>query len=221
MKTKEQFIGIDVSKGTLDICVLAEKSISYEIKNNKQSILNFFNQHSRETTHICIENTGKYGWLLMQLIPELACKFYVVNPLHMKKSFGLIRGKSDKIDAIRIAQFIKKNHQETAVYIVQREGLTTLQVLLSERKFRVEQKKRLLIKNKENSVLPNIRLAKKLTSNNNRLLQEMGQQIKEIEQEIKELIKQDTKLERLDKQMQSIPGVGNILSWNLLVKTNG
>jgi hypothetical protein len=35
---------------------------------------------------------------------------FVVSPLHLKKSMGLVRGKNDKIDAIRIASFIEKNH---------------------------------------------------------------------------------------------------------------
>src|SRR5690606_4588085 len=119
MKTK--FIGIDVSKETLDICILSNNQDSFVIKNNKKEILKFFKSYLDDEieTHVCIENTGKYSWLLMELFPELNCCFYVVNPLHMKKSLGLVRGKNDKVDAIRIAQFIKKNHEETTPYIVQ------------------------------------------------------------------------------------------------------
>jgi len=220
MKTK--FIGIDVSKETLDICILSNNQDSFVIKNKKNEILKCFKSHlnDEEETHVCIENTGKYSWLLMELLPKLNCCFYVVNPLHMKKSLGLVRGKNDKVDAIRIAQFIKKNHNETAPYIVQRDSLRLIQILLSERRFRVEQKKQLRIKNKENLVLSNKQLAKKLTSNNNKLIKELEKQIKDIELEIREIIKQDEKLSQLNSQLKSIPGVGNILCWNMIVKTN-
>ncbi|HRN43105.1 MAG TPA: IS110 family transposase [Vicingus sp.] len=220
MKTK--FIGIDVSKETLDICILSNNQDSFVIKNNKKEILKFFKSYLDDEieTHVCIENTGKYSWLLMELFPELNCCFYVVNPLHMKISLGLVRGKNDKVDAIRIAQFIKKNHEETTPYIVQRDSIRLIQVLLSERRFRVEQKKQLLTKNKENLVLSNKNLAKKLTIKNDKLIKEFEKQIKDIELEIKELVKQDQLLNKQYNQLKSIPGVGDILCWNMIVKTN-
>lgn len=220
MKTK--FIGIDVSKETLDICILSTNQDSFVIKNNKKEILKCFKKHlDNETeTHVCIENTGKYSWLLMELLPELNCYFYVVNPLQMKKSLGLVRGKNDKIDAIRIAQFIKKNHNEIEPYIAQRDNVRLIQVLLSERRFRAQQKKQLVTKNKENKVLSNKKLSKKLTQKNDKLIKELEKQIKEIELEIKELIKQDQSLNQQNECLKSIPGVGDILSWNVIVKTN-
>lgn len=156
----------------------------------------------------------------MELLPEMNCCFYVVNPLHMKKSLGLVRGKNDKVDAIRIAQFIKKNYDETTPYITQRDKIRLIQVLLTERRFRVEQKKQLLIKNKENIVLINKVLAKKLTAKNQKLIKELETQIKEIELEIRELIKQDQSLNQQNDLLKSIPGVGDILCWNMIVKTN-
>ena len=44
---------------------------------------------------------GKYSLELMKILPDLNCKFYVVNPLHLKRSMGLVREKNDKIDAVR------------------------------------------------------------------------------------------------------------------------
>ncbi|MCA4776828.1 hypothetical protein IF128_05210 [Empedobacter stercoris] len=35
---------------------------------------------------------------------------YVINPLHLKRSIGLLRGKNDKIDSQRICFFIEKNY---------------------------------------------------------------------------------------------------------------
>lgn len=219
---KKKFIGIDVSKDTLDICILTNNQDSFVIKNNKKEVLKFFKRHvdNETTTHVCIENTGKYSWLLMELLPAFNAYFYVVNPLHMKKSLGLVRGKSDKVDAYRIAKFIKKNHDETAPYIVQRDDVRMIQVLLSERKFRVKQRKQLMTKNKENLLLSNKTLSKKLTAKNQKLIKELNKQIKEIEIEIRKIVKQDQSLNQQSERLKSIPGVGDILCWNMIVKTN-
>jgi len=222
MKTKAKFIGIDVSKNTLDICIVSKLQESFVIKNTKKEILRFFKTHLSENSkdYVCIENTGKYSWLLMELMPDFQCVFYVVNPLHIKRSLGLIRGKNDKVDAIRIAQFIKKNNEESQSYIPLRNEIRLIQILLSERRLRVNQKKQLATKNKENMLLTNKKVARFLTTKNNRLIKELKKQIKDIETEINQLISQDESLNKLTTQLKSVPGVGNILCWNIIVKTN-
>lgn len=223
MKTKLKFIGIDVSKDTLDVCILSETQKSLRIKNTEKSILKFFKEQLENTEYqyyVCIENTGKYSWDLMRILPDLDCLFYVVNPLHLKKSLGLVRGKSDVVDAIRIARFIKKNRGELNTYIPRRKEIESLQVLLSERRFRVKQRKELKTKNKEILVLNDRKLAQSILSKNNRLTKELTKQIKEIEKEINLIIKSDEKLNVTASMLKSIPGVGDILCGNLLVKTN-
>ncbi|WP_303316290.1 transposase [Flavivirga abyssicola] len=170
--------------------------------------------------HICTEHTGKYTWSLMHVLINLDCKFYVVNPLHLKRSLGLTRGKNDKVDAIRIAHFIKKNYQDTEIFVPKRDVIQNLQILVSERKFRIQQRQQLSTKNKELNVLDNRKLAFKLIKENNKLIKELSVQVKTIEQQIKELIKQDSGLFAINKQLKSIPGIGDVLCWNLIIKTN-
>lgn len=54
---------------------------------------------------------------------------------------------------------------------------------------------------------------------NNQLLKQLNKQIKAIEAQIKMLIALDSRLKTLNKQLTSIPDVGHILSWNMIVKT--
>lgn len=223
MEKVQKFIGIDVSKKTLDVCVLSGDKNSSVIDNTSRSIIEFFKKelrHFKGEVHVCIENTGKYSWELMKILPEIKCDFYVINPLHLKRSLGLVRGKSDKVDAIRIAMFIKKNYDETPAFISRREVIEGLQVLLSEREYRVGLRAQLETKNKDIEVLSNIKLKKTTQHKNELLIRRISKQINEIELQIKTLIKQDQKLKSLDKKMKSIPGVGEITSWNVLVKTN-
>jgi transposase len=223
MKTKLNFVGIDVSKHTLDICVFSDVEESFVIDNKKRAITQFFSKLLKQTDieyHICAENTGKYSWLLMGIISDLNCKSYLVNPLHLKRSLGLTRGKNDKIDAIRIAHFIKKNYDEITEFIPKREIIEQLHILVTERKFRVNQRQQLSVKNKELKILENKKIARTIAVQNNKLIKELTAQIKQLEQHIKTLIKNDDKLKLIDRQLKSVPGIGNILCWNLIMKTN-
>lgn len=69
-------------------------------------------------------------------------------------------------------------------------------------------------------MLSNKSLAKKLTQKNEKLIKEFEKQIKDIEVEIKALVKQDQSLNQQCNQLKSIPGVGDILCWNVIIKTN-
>ncbi len=61
---------------------------------------------------IAMENTGRYNSNLFEYLSTKDFKIYVPNPLHLKKSIGLYRGKNDKIDSQRICSFIEKNYTD-------------------------------------------------------------------------------------------------------------
>lgn len=222
MKTKLTFIGIDISKSTLDICILKKEPKYYIIKNTKKEVLKFIKNHllNAPLIHICMENTGKYGWLLMEMLTKKQFSFYLVNPIHLKKSLGLIRGKNDKIDAFRIANFIKKNHQELEYYTPKSTLLKSIQVLCAERKHRVKQRKELKTKLTDYKLIEQGKVLNLLVNQNNLLIEELNLQIKQIEKQINLLIKQQQDLKQKYSQLVSVPGVGKILAWNLLIKTN-
>lgn len=110
---KKVIIGIDISKLTIDVCIQEEGSFGFHcIDNNPKTLRKFFKQFKNQEVLISMENTGRYNYFLYEVLPEFFFCTYVVNPLHIKKSMGLVRGKNDKIDSKRIAQFIEKNHTE-------------------------------------------------------------------------------------------------------------
>lgn len=59
--------------------------------------------------HMCMEHTGLYGYLLMTEFSSASMRFSVINPLEMKLSSGLARGKNDAVDALRIAKYALAN----------------------------------------------------------------------------------------------------------------
>ena len=159
MQKSLKFIGIDISKSTLDICVLdKDSSVHYQIENQALQIRKFFRVFPKNNTRICFENTGKYGWVLIEILSNLEFNFYQVNALHLKRSMGLVRGKDDVVDALRIAQFISKNHKETPLYQTSDKNIKKIQVLISKRNLLVKQRAQHKTLKKENELLKSLKL---------------------------------------------------------------
>jgi transposase len=61
---------------------------------------------------ICFENTGKYSKMLSVFLHSMKIVFFMETPLAIKKSLGITRGKNDRIDAQRIADYaFEKQHK--------------------------------------------------------------------------------------------------------------
>lgn len=222
MQKSLKFIGIDISKSTLDICVLDKdsSSVHYQIENQALQIRKFFRVFPKKNTRICFENTGKYGWVLIEILSNLEFKFYQVNALHLKRSMGLVRGKDDVVDALRIAQFISKNHKEIPLYQTSDKNIKKIQVLISKRNLLVKQRAQHKTLKKENELLKSLKLPA-LGKYSNAIISLLNKHIKGIEKMINNIIIQDQELNKNHRIATSVPGVGKIVSWNMLVKTNG
>lgn len=219
---KNIIIGIDISSKTLDICVKTEGNIEHSnIKNTPGSIKKFFKQFSKEQLVVAMENTGRYNWNLYEVLPLFKFKVYVLNPLHLSKSLGFVRGKSDKIDALRIALFIEKNQSEAKLWKPVPKDIQKLKILLTERNSRIKTKRTLTTQQYDYKLMKSIELDKELTKLNKQLIKKLESQIAVIEKQIEALIKNNQELKQQDKLIRSVPGVGKVLSWNMIAKTEG
>jgi len=156
MQNDQIIIGIDVSKASLDICVFQmEMKTNLVIENNVKSIGKFFKSFQLPVT-IAMENTGRYNWHLYEVLAKTNNTVYVLNPLHLKKSFGLVRGKSDKVDAQRICLYIAKHADEHPRWTPTSKSIQKLNVLISERNKRVEDIRRLKCRGKDYELMKSI-----------------------------------------------------------------
>lgn len=218
---KNIIIGIDISSKSLDICVKEESVNYFSIENNVQVIKRFFKIYSNENVIIAMENTGRYNWNLFEALEKFNFKVYVISALHIKKSIGLVRGKNDKIDALRICNFIEKNHQEIREWKPSSSSIKKIKILLTERASRIKIKKQLMVQQYDYKLMKNIGLDKQLKGLSVKLLKNIEAQIKIIENDIENIIHNDENLNQQQKLIKSVPGVGQVLSWALLSKTEG
>lgn len=218
---KTTFIGMDISKTTVDICIHEEENYIFHcIENEPKALRRFFKSFKTQTITLGMENTGRYNFALYDILPEFSFAVYVINPLHIKRSMGLVRGKNDKIDSKRITLFLEKNHQDLTLWKPLSKTLHKIKFLNTERRHRVKIRAGILAQLADKEFV-GIMADKQLQKWNKDLLKVLDKQIAELEQKLMALIQEDETLKDQYKRMQSIPGVGKVLALNMLIKTNG
>jgi transposase len=226
MKTMDNpttlYVGIDVSKLTLDVCLRNEQGTElFQIKNNAAAIgklVKKLQKTNAASVAVGMENTGRYNYPLYGALVGTGFTVFVINPLHLKKSMGLVRGKNDRVDAERIAAFIETHRRTLKPWVAKRTVLAALQALLAKRTQLVKMKKQLTVSDGELGLLRDKKLEKFLTDDG--LVQKIERRIEEVEARIDEAISEDDVLCKQYRLLRSVPGIGKVLAWQLLVKTN-
>jgi transposase len=112
----EEFIGIDVSKETLDVAVHSTKS-HMRVANTEAGRNRLFKLLERgkvpwKRALFCFENTGIFSLPLLTFLAERSALYVQVSSLAAKRSMGLKRGKSDKLDALALAEHAWRHRHE-------------------------------------------------------------------------------------------------------------
>ena len=85
-------------------------------------------------TIISMENTGRYNWALYDVLADLNFTVFVIAPLQLKRSMGMVRGKNDKVDSYRIATYTVRYFDELKPWIPEAKEIKLLRLFLSERR---------------------------------------------------------------------------------------
>ncbi len=220
------YIGIDISKKTLDIAIYKQNSFLFheQINNTPTSLKTFFKSLNKRGVDlsqsiVCAEFTGVYTQFLINSAQLLNLNLWLENGNHIKKSQGLKRGKNDKVDAQRIAQFAYKNKDDYKAYQEPRALVKTLKELINRRKQLVSLKKQLsgALGEKEYKNEEDLALLKSLCENT---LNGLETDLKRIEREIDRLIKSDEKMFNQYKIINSVVGMGPVTAANMIMMTN-
>src|SRR5260221_10615074 len=117
------FVGIDQSKLTLDACLLYESKLHHEKFNNNEKgfkkmmkwITSLYEVDLHEIL-FCAEHTGIYSLPLSIFLTQHKAHLWLENPLQIKLSSGLKRGKSDPADAKDIARYCYAHRDKARLY---------------------------------------------------------------------------------------------------------
>jgi transposase len=112
--SEQSFVGVDVSKLTLDVSILVDNnSFKYKQFNNSKSgytaMLAWLKRYS-DNLWICMEATGHYSELVAEYFYQKNILVSIVNPLQIKQfaRLTLARNKNDVIDSRLIAQYAER-----------------------------------------------------------------------------------------------------------------
>lgn len=228
MKTFNFFVGIDVSKETLDFCLVIQGKYfsSFTSKNTPPEITNSIEKLIKEQkivgqeTVFCLEHTGIYSYHLCAVLQELGFSIWLEHPTQIKLSMGLQRGKNDKIDARRIALYAYKNRESVKEWTPKRENIILLTELLAVRDRLSTTLHALAVPIKEQKKYWNDKLYEAVSPYSQTVVEELERQIKAINEKIDEIIGKDEPLKELFGLITSVPGIGRITATELIVQTN-
>ncbi len=222
MKQNRNIIGADIAKLSIELyCYKTKSSIS--IENNEKGYSQFLKwikeqKLLQKDIFVVMEHTGLYNYCFENFLFKKEISYHITNALNIKMSLGITRGKSDKLDAMRIARFghdkklVLENSPTTS------KSIKRLQMLQSTRDRLVKQCAGLknAVKEYEHIQIPQKDI---ILKSQYRIIVVMGQQIKKIEEEIEKLIATNELLATNYKLLTSIKGVGPVLATETIIKT--
>jgi len=136
MKKDQIIIGIDVSKATLD-CYIQSTARHFIVENGSKGFVQLLEtvfkstNCKKEDLLVCFENTGKYSRMLSVFLQSQDIFFVMAAALEIKKSLGITRGKNDKVDSFRIANYAYEKREKLAPTILPGEKIDRIKSLLS------------------------------------------------------------------------------------------
>jgi len=222
MEKNQHIIGADLSKKTIDLFCITNNNY-LRIDNNAigfKELLKWLKRQQINLSSVLLvmEHTGLYSFCLEAFLHHRSIAFTKVSALAIKRSLGIVRGKSDKIDCRRIAQFGFEKQLSLRPEQPVEQDLQQLQLLHTTRDRLVKQKAALLNAVKEYT---NIGLTSKhpVIQSQLVLIKNFEKEITKLETQMNVIIENNPSLYQNRLLLQSIKGVGKILSVATLIKT--
>lgn len=210
------FIGIDISKEKVDFaCIDSNYKILFEKKicNSESKIRTLLVgtmrklKLDREEILVCCEQTGIYNRNLERVCIEIGITLWVESAFKIKKTASSLRGKSDKMDAMRIADYARRYSDKQREYREPSLDNQKLKTLLNARETVIGEITRLTQQINESKDFDSTKY-KLLKMCFDKPVKALKRQLAEIETEINLLIEACPEMQQNAKLLSSIPGIG-------------
>lgn len=222
------FIGVDISKSKID-CALMSAGLTIilekEVVNSDQkvkvfllSVLKKLNLQADELV-VCCENTGIYNRPLERVCQVLGILLWVEHPLKIKRASTDMRGKNDRKDAIRIAEYAVRYHDKAVWYIEPSDNIKELNTLQKVRETLLAQK--VAIENQLREALSHDKqMYETLRKGFSKTLKCLVESLDKVDSDIDKLAQKEDSIAKNMQLLQSIPGIGAQNAINLIITTN-
>jgi transposase len=203
------YIGVDVAKAWLDIYHPARGA--QRVENTPASIRSFARAVAREGAWVIFEASGGYDRALRDGLEAAKATFSRVNPRQARdfaRAMGVI-GKTDRVDARMLAIFGQKLQPTQTPPIS-----STRQALLAQ----ITRRRQLVEMRKQEATRLQQTADSDARSDIKGLILLLERRIEKAEAKIVEIIQSSPELAEADRMLQSVPGVGMIVSATLMAE---
>lgn len=221
------FLGVDISKDVLDYRVVNDKvepvDLPMQCSNNYEGLSDLV-QYIKELQKtdmvwVCAEHTGHYGTLLVSYLEKHQIRYSMVNSLEIIKSSGMTRGKTDPIDALRIASYAATFYHKLEPSHSGDENIKLMSILLTSRdqyvRIRTQLKNALKSFEINSKCIP---LRKEIVVRKREIVR-LDKRVSSLEKEILELIKSKEELSVNYNKITQVIGVGPITAAKFITTT--
>lgn len=217
-----QVVGADLSKKTIDLVIYPSKD-HLCIENTKAGFKQMFlwlkqSIKIQSETVVVMEHTGLYSYCFEKYLFEKGIQFSKVNPVDIKLSIGITRGKSDKVDAARIARYGAEKAERLKFETQISKALEDLRMLNTSRDNLVRTRASLKTSVEE---FRNIGMSDRTPALRAQLkiIKSLDKEIKILNTQIQLTIQQESELRKTYDLLISITGVGPVVATNMIVKS--
>ncbi len=226
---KSEFIGVDISKDHIDCALIRkdnhegfiEKRFSNDLKGF-ESLEEWLCDTGTEVKRVlfCMEHTGTYGLLFCAWLCHKGMDFCVEPGLRIKQSIGMVRGKNDRIDARRIADYALTQKSKLTLFSFPSEAILEIKQMLTYRDQMVRFRTSLKNSIKNHLQYEQITGKNKISASIEDQIRKYNSIIEDIEKEIVDIIESDQKLKKNFNLATSVKGVGLVIAAFMIVSTN-
>jgi transposase len=211
-------VGIDVSKRTLDVCILREDALegeSFAVTNDQEGVEEILSRLAEKpgaSVELAVmEATGRYERLAATMLAASSISVAIVNPRQARdfaKAIGQL-AKTDRIDAFVLARFARA--VEPRASVIPDEQAIALQGILARRRQLIE----MLVSEGNRLQMTSVKaLAKRIRAH----VQWLEKEIERIDSDLDRAIEDNAAFKANEALLRSVPGVGRVLSRTLLAE---
>ena len=216
-------VGIDVSKLTLDI-YFKPFGIFLKVANSAPGFKKWLAELSRlsETPTdvlVIMEHTGNYSHRLEMFLQDQQIGYCKIPSLQIKRSLGITRGKTDRIDAQRIAEYGWLRRDILQAQEALQPKVQQLQSLLSLRSKLVRDRAGYVSRLKETKATSISAGLGFESRTQQKMIDFFAKQIVLVEQQIKTLVNTEPAFHTTSELLQSIKGIGWLIAASMICYT--
>jgi transposase len=221
------FVGIDVSKGWLDLaCLVPGEGVVHSLRcANTASGIGLAVREVRKSCNaglgellFCLEHTGAYCAPFLAYAAKAGLAAWLESAWKIRRTQAP-RGKSDRMDAARIAEYACRYRDRARLWEPEPEDIRRLRDLLAIRERLMSAATMLKLPKGEAAASGRKSAVKDMGRFSDPAVKALRRQKAEVEREIDGLVAQNPELKRNMGLACSIPGVGRMTALGLMLFT--